>query len=153
MTSVKNACLIYVIATKHELPRVQGELEKNGYKICAVLAAAEDVRKLRTDSDGIPERIRKCIESADLCIFLVPEEEEQDGGIHGAVALAGQLGKRIIGLISGSRTIYPEGFDVAGAIIRASSPRLTSVIQGEDTWEAVDMTAIKDRIIDHQRCQ
>lgn len=149
----KNACVIYVASTKSELPRVQVELERNGYVVCTVLAAVDTVRKLRSDEGDVPEAIRRCIESSDLCVFLVPEDEVEDGGLHGAAGLASQLGKRIVGLVNGGRIVYPEAFEVAGAIIRMSSARLASVIQGEDTWEAADSSIIKDRPIRHQRCQ
>ncbi len=153
MSDQKNACVIYVVATENELPAVKAELEQNGYAVCAVLATTETARKLRTDDNGIPEAIKSCIKNSDLCVFLIPDEDEEDGGIHGAAGLANQLGKRIVGLVSGSRTTYPEGFDTAGAMIRISSPRLSSVLQGEDTWEAADKTAIEDRSIHHQKCQ
>lgn len=153
MSNLKNACVVYVTATQKELPRVQMELEQDGYSVCAVRATADAIRQIRTDSNDIPEAIRKCIENSNLCVFLIPEEEDDDGDIHGAAGLAGQLGRRIVGLVSGSRIVYPKEFDLAGAIIRISSARLTSVIQGEDTWESADKAVIKDRPIDHQKCQ
>ncbi|MBX9403153.1 hypothetical protein K4L06_17730 [Lysobacter sp. BMK333-48F3] len=153
MSRQKKACVIYVNSNKDELPRVQEELEQNGYAVCSALASTEAARGLLHDESDVSETIRNCISNAELCIFLIPEELEQDGEIHGAASVAGQLGKRMVGLVGGARTVYPQEFDIAGAIIRISSARLANVIQGEDVWESADNAPIKDRVIDHQKCQ
>lgn len=153
MSNVKKACVIYVRATESELPRVNRELEQEGYTVNAVLATAQDLRSIRNDSNDISDALRQCIADADLCVFLIPEEEENDGGIGGGAGFARQMGKRIVVLVGGARAVYPEGFDIADAIIRMASPRLTAVIQGEDTWESPDQTVIPDRPIHHQKCQ
>lgn len=153
METQKTACLIYVASLKQELPRVQESLEREGYKVVTLLVSLSVAQQIKENSGQVPAEVRACIEQADICVFLLPEETVEDVGLSGAAGLAGQLGKRIIGLVAGARTVYPEGFELAGAMIRLASPRLKSVLQGEDTWEAEDKSPIKERGIDHQRCQ
>ena len=153
MEMQKTACVIYVASTKVELDPVKQNLEREGYKVTPLLVSA-DVAQYIKDNDGqVPPKIRECIEQADLCIFLLPEEPAEDSGIQGAAGLAGEMGKRVVGLVDGYRAIYPTEFELAGSMIRLSSPRLKSVIQGENIWEEADKSPAKDRDIDHQRCQ
>lgn len=153
MEMQKTACVIYVAVTKAELSPVKKSLESEGYKVTCLLVSA-DVAQYIKDNDGkVPPEIRENIEQADLCIFLLPEDPAEDSGMQGAVGLAGQMGKRVVGLVAGSRDIYPTEFELAGSMIRLSSPRLKSVIQGENIWEEADESPTKDRSIDHQRCQ
>lgn len=153
METQKTACVIYVASLESELPRIQEDLVRECYKVISLLVSLDVAQHIKENRGQIPPKVRECIEQADLCVFLLPEETTEDGGLNGVAGLAGQLGKRIVGLIAGARTVYPEGFELAGAMIRLASPRLKSVLQGEDTWETTDKSPIKKRDIDHQRCQ
>ena len=149
----KNACVVYVQATKAEVPRIKEELENNGYSVCSVLASLDVAKNAQSGATDLPDALKKCIEQAELCLFLVPEEQSDDQGISGAIGLSGQLGKRMIGLVGGSRTAYPPGFEMVGSALRLSSTRLPACIQGDDIWESEDAEVVKERRIDHQKCQ
>ncbi len=152
MNTQKNACVIYVTATKGDLPAIQEELEKSEYTVCSVHATLEAAKAAQSGSENIPEAIKRCIERSNQCLFLIPENEDNDEGIGEAAGLAIQLGKRLVGLVAGSRTELPEGFDALGIIIGMRSPRVAAVIQGDDTSELEGKPA-RDRSIDHQKCQ
>jgi hypothetical protein len=152
MNAKSQACLIFVKSTKSEVPRVRDELQNGGYSVCQVMATREEVDSLKSGGDEISSPLRDCIEKADLCVFLVPEEGD-DAETGGAAGFSGQLGKRIVGLIGGGRTVYPEGFALAGAMIRMGSKRLSSVIEGKNVWEGLDGSIIPEREIPHQKCQ
>lgn len=149
----KNACVVYVQATKTEAPRIKAELEKNGYSVCSVLASLEAAKSAQRGAMDLPDALKRCVEQAQLCVFLVPEEQPDDQGISGAIGFAGQLGKRMIGLVAGSRTVYPPGFEMVGSALRLSSTRLSTCIQGNDIWESEDAKVVEERRIDHQKCQ
>lgn len=153
MEMQKTACVIYVASTSVELATVKQSLERESYKVRSLLVSADVAQYIRDNDGQVPPKVRECIEQADLCIFLLPEDPAEDSGLHGAAGLAGQMGKRVVGLVAGSRAIYPAEFELAGSMVRFSSPRLRSVIQGENIWEEADTSPAKDRDIDHQRCQ
>lgn len=153
MEMQRTACVVYVASTKVELAPVKQNLESEGYKVTSLLVSADIAQYIKDNQGQVPPKIREYIEQADLCIFLLPEEPAEDSGMQGAAGLASQIGKRVVGLVAGSRTIYPTEFDLAGSMIRLSSPRLKSVIQGENIWEEADKSPAKERDINHQRCQ
>jgi len=148
----KTACVIYVASTSAELSSVKRSLEDEGYKVTLLLVSVDVAQHIKDNDGEIPPKIRAYIEQADLCVFLLPEDPAEDSGIQGIGGLAGQIGTRIVGLVAGTRTMYPVEFELAGSMIRVSSPRLRSVIQGENIWEDIDNSP-SNRSIDHQRCQ
>jgi len=153
MNSRKLACIIYVAATEGQVPQVKAQLELEGYEACTVRCTLEIAKNAQNGNESIPRNIEDCITRSDLVMFLIPEDEAQDEGIGLAGSMATAIGKRIIGLISGDRSVYPDELRTADSIIPITSKRIAAVIQGENVWETTSCEPIPDRRIDHQKCQ
>lgn len=150
----KIACVIYVIATQNELPQVKESLKSQEFDTGCVLTTLEVAQAAQEGTaGGLPTPVRDCIANSQLCIFLLPANKEDDGGIGQAAQLAVQLEKRIIGVVAGDRDQYPDGFKAVASVIRVSSSALASAIQGKNIWESPNKSAIPERSIDHQKCQ
>lgn len=150
----KRACIVYVAATAGERAAVRKELEGAGYVVCEVKAEIEEALAAKAGQDGLREELAACIGASELCVFLLPEDDAQDGEIGTAAGYADGLGKRLIGVVAGARTSYPDVMeDFAPSMIRVGSERLAEAIAGADIWEAADRSPIADRKIRHVRCQ
>lgn len=153
MSKKPRACLIYVRSTANQRPRVRQQLEEAGYTVCEVEATMQEAVSIQSGNNPSSSSVRKCIQDAEICVFLIPETKEDDSAIPIGAGIASQLGKRIVGIVVGDRTIYPREFETAGAIIRLSSPRIASVIMGENVWENPDSSIVSDRKIKTILCQ
>jgi len=150
----KRACLIYVTATAGMVPSARSRLETEGYGVCEVLAdlgiataaAAQEV-------SALPNALKNCIEAADLCVFLLPEDAANDGCIGSGGGLVSELGKTFVGVVEGGRDILPEPFerDAAG-IVHDCDEGLMGAIRGDRTFRNPDGTA-RERSIRHLKCQ
>jgi hypothetical protein len=153
MEQKKSACVIYVAKTKAELPHATRTLNSEGFEVCAVLATVEVAQTAQSGGDDLPPPVRACIANSELCVFLIPAEDQDDEGIGQAASLAAQMGRRVIGLVSGDRAEYPEGFRTANSVIRIASERFSTSVHGTDVWETPDNEVLSDRTIHHQKCQ
>jgi hypothetical protein len=150
----KRACLIYVTATENDRAAVREELEGAGYVVCEVKAELDEALAAKAGEDGLRDEITACVGASELCIFLLPEDDADDGVIGTAAGYADSLGKRLIGIVAGSRTSYPDVLeDFAPSMVRVGSDRLAQAIAGDDVWEAADRSPVADRPIKHVRCQ
>lgn len=150
----KRACLVYVAATEDGREEVRRRLEQSGYAVCEVKAEHDVALAAQAGHASLPDVLMECIAGSNLCLFLLPEEEASDGCLSGAAGLASRLGKRIIGIVAGTRIKYPESFgDSAGSMLRVDSDRLDNAISGSDFWERQDRSLVVDRPIKHVRCQ
>jgi hypothetical protein len=154
LANKKHACLVYVTATEAGCDAARVRLEQSGYSVCEVKAELDVALAAQAGQAGLPIPLAECITGSDLCVFLLPEEDKDDCGLGGAAGLAGQLGKRMIGLVAGARTEYPESFEAgAGSMLRVGSDRLNDAIDGTEIWEGRDQSPVVDRPIKHIRCQ
>ncbi len=154
LANKKRACLVYVAATEAGRDAIRARLEQSGYSVCEIKAEQDVALAAQSGQVDLPIALAECITGSDLCVFLLPEEECDDCGLGGAAGLAVQLGRRIIGIVAGGRTEYPESFDTgAGSMLRIGSDRLDDAINGTDVWERQDRSPAVDRPIKHVRCQ
>lgn len=154
MVEQKVACLVYVAATANKRQAVVDRLHREGYQVREFKAPLKDALSAKAGRTPIPAALAQCIADADLCVFLLPEAEQDDCILGAAVELAGGSGKRVIGVVSGDRHQYPEGFeDIAESMLRHGSDRLEAAIRGDKIWERPDRSPVEDRKITHQRCQ
>lgn len=150
----KRACLVYVAATASKREAVRRQLEESGYSICEVKADLEDAIAAQAGEDSLPDALRTCIESSEVAVFLLPEDSASDGLMGQAAGAADSCGKPVIGVIEGSRSIYPEEFqDTAHSMIREGSTTLPAALAGEEIWEKADRTRIVERPFKTVRCQ
>jgi hypothetical protein len=155
MATKKKACLVYVKATEHNLEAVRFALLEAGYSICEVKAELKDaIAAKESQFEQVPKELKDCITESELCIFLLPEDEAEDGYLGGSASFAHKSEKRIIGVVAGARTVFPQPFeDAADSMIRAGSKRLSDVIAGKEIWENPDSSPVADRNIPRIKCQ
>lgn len=154
MSDAKRACLVYVTATAAKRGPVKAQLEKSGYAVCEVKAQLEDAVAARAGSADLPGELADCISNSELCVFLLPEDDADDGILDDAAGLANRLQKRIVGVVAGARDIYPQSFnDHAKSMVRANGDRLDDAIFGSELWEGPDRSPVSPRTITHIRCQ
>lgn len=150
----KRACLIYVTATENDRAAVREKLEGAGYVVCEVKAELNEAVAAKAGEDGLRDEITACVGASELCVFLLPEDDADDGVIGTAAGYADSLGKRLIGVVAGIRVSYPDVLeDFAPSMVRIGSERLRQAIEGEEVWERPDRTPVLDRPIRHVRCQ
>ncbi len=154
MKNQKRACLVYVTATEGGRNAVKVRLEQRGYSVCEVRAEFDEALAAKAGKADLPIALAECIAGSDLCVFLLPEAEVDDCALDKASGLASQLAKRVIGVVAGIRTKYPESFDdSAQSMVRENSNRLDDAISGIEVWERPDRSPVADRTIKHVRCQ
>lgn len=154
MADPKKACLVYVTATRGSRAAVRAELEQAGFEVCEVLAEVDDARAAQAGTGDLPPALAACLRDAQLCVFLLPEDEAADGLIGAAAAEAQAGGKRMIGVVAGARNRYPEALDdFAGAMVRLGSGRLGEAVGGGEVWEAPGGGPIPKRDARNVKCQ
>jgi hypothetical protein len=154
MADPRRACLVYVAATQGNRAQVRAELEQAGFAVCEVLAAVDDARAAQAGAGDLPPALAACLRDAQLCVFLLPEDEKADGLIGAAAAEAQAGGKRIIGVVAGARERYPEALDdFARAMVRVGSGRLGEAVSGVEVWEAPGGGPIAKRDARNVKCQ
>lgn len=152
--SQKRACLIYVSATEDGVLAAQQRLEAQGYSVCAVEADDADAKAAQSGDGGLPEPLMNCIESSDVCVFLLPSEAASDCLLGASAGAAIGQGKPIVGIVWGQRGDYPEEFgDYARSMVRRDSERIEDALAGAEIWEGPDRTLVPPRTIKHVRCQ
>jgi|GEM_PF-6649822 len=154
MEPTKRACLVYVTATTGMVSAARARLEAEGYGVCEVLADL-DTATAATAQDGsaLPIALKDCIEAADLCVFLLPEDAASDGCIGSGGGLVSELGKTFIGVAEGGRNVLPEPFEKdAAGIVHDCDEALSEAIRGDRSFKNPDGTA-RERGIRHLKCQ
>jgi hypothetical protein len=151
----KTACIIYVDATANMRGAVRKKLQDEGFEVREVKASIDDASAAQAGNDtALPPELKRCIEEADLCVFLLPEAKSKDGLINAAAGLANALNKRAVGIVSGKREDYPVNLDDrAAAMVREGSSRISDAFKGKEIWEKTDGSATADRPIKHIKCQ
>lgn len=147
------ACIIYVKSTQAEVTPTKQRLMEVGYAVCESLASIDEANAAQLGAADLPRKISECIANADLCIFLLPENESDDGCIGGAASMSSRLGKRMVGIVAGDRAVYGDYFDSSGSMLRVGSTRISSAIAGENVWEEVGGKIAPERKIKHLPCQ
>jgi hypothetical protein len=154
MADKKRACIVYVSATARLRATVRDKLEKEGYAVHEVKADLDDALAAQAGGVDLPPKLKDCIENSDLCVFLLPEAEENDGCIGAAADFASKLEKRLVGVVAGAREKFPASLDDhADAMVRDTSERIGEAINGKEVWEKPDRSLVTDRPIKHIRCQ
>lgn len=154
METTKRACLIYVSATASKVPVTQARLEAEGYKVCKVLADLEVAIAAEAQVGGsVPPALKDCIETADLCVFLLPDDSAADGCMGAGGGLASELGKPFIAVVDGAREILPDPFEKdAAGIGHDCDEGLGNAIRGDRSFRNPDGT-VRKRNISHLKCQ
>jgi hypothetical protein len=154
MTEQRKACLVYVAATADRRANVRSALEARGYKVDEVEVPVPEAAAAQSTEGETPEGLRDCVHTADLCVFLLPEEEADDGLLGAAGGVADGLGKPLLGVFCGERIEAPQVFeDIGGAVVRQDSDRLLDAIDGKEIFENPDGSLRERRKIDHVKCQ
>lgn len=154
MEQTKRACLIYVSATARMVPAARARLEAEGYAVCEVIADLDTAAAAATqDGSVLPSPLKDCIDNADLCAFLLPEDAASDGLMVAGGGLASELGKPFIGVIEGGRDALPDPFEQdAAGIVHDCDESLSKAIKGDRSFRNPDGT-VRERGIRHLKCQ
>ena len=154
MADPQRACLVYVAATQNNRAPVRAELEDARFEVCEVMAEIEDARGAQAGTKDLPPTLAACLRQAQLCVFLLPEDEKADGLIGAAAAEAQACDKRTIGVVAGARERYPEALDdLAQAMVRVGSGKLSEAVRGEEIWEAPGGGPTPKRDARNVKCQ
>lgn len=150
----KKACLIYVTATAGMKAGARARLEAEGYEVCEVLADLDDAAAAEAGQPAISPDLKACIDAAELCIFLLPEDGSRDGGIGAGGSYASELGKPVIAVATGSREAFPQVFDADSAgIVHHYEDGLLDAIRGDTSFNRPDGSKAPPRKTDHVKCQ
>jgi hypothetical protein len=154
MNAPNRACLVYVPATAALRAGARARLEAEGYEVCEVLAELDGAIAAEAGNTDLPAALKDCISAAEICVFLLPENEADDGCLSGCGGLASQLGKPFIAVVSETREALPQPFDDdAAGVVRDCEDGLVGAIRGDRTFKGPDGSGAIDRNIKHIRCQ
>ncbi len=150
----KKACLIYVTATAGLRAGARARLEAEGYEICEVLADLDDAVAAEAGQPAISPQLKDCIDAAEVCIFLLPEDGSGDGCIGAGGNYASEVGKPFIAVVAGSRETLPQSFDAdAAGVVHDCEDGLVDAIRGDTSFNRPDGSKAPPRKIDHVKCQ
>lgn len=154
MSTIKHACLIYVSATTNKVPAARVRLEAEGYRVCEVLADLDVAIASQAQQIGsLPPALKNCIDGADLCVFLLPEDTIYDGCMGAGGSLASELGRPFIAVVDGVRETLPNAFEYdAAGIVRDCDEGLGNALKGDSSFRNSTGT-VGSRKIRHQKCQ
>ena len=148
------ACLIYVAETEARRGVVAERLKAQGYDVCEVSADLATAELARSGASDLPPELKACIDGADLCVILLPAEPDRDGAIGAAAGYADGQRRRIVCVVEGDRTAYPQTIDdVCKSVVRGESPNLDEAIKGGEFWEGPDGKPAPERDYTTVRCQ
>lgn len=154
MPTSKHACLIYVSVTESLRAVAREKLTSEGFEVCEVLADLDDAKAAQAAEGTLPTDLRKCIDKANVCVFLLPEDANNDGCIGPGGGLASELGKPFIAVVEGGREILPQVFDAdAAGVVHDCEDEFIDAIRGDQTFKNPDGSNSDDRKITHIRCQ
>ena len=138
--------------TSHRRAEARARLEASGYLVTEVEADPSEASNVT--EDGVPTALAECLESSELCVFLLPDDQDDDGLIGASAATSGAQDKPIICIVSGDRTEYPQGIeDHADSVIRECNESFDEAIGGKHVWQAPDGSPVPPRKIKHVICQ
>ena len=154
MTTTKKGCLVYVTATAGLRAGARARLEAEGYKVCEVLADLDDAIAAEAGEPFLSADLKACIDAADLCVFLLPEDAAGDGCMGAGGNYASELGKPFIAAVEGAREVLPQAFDAdAAGVVHGLDEELTDAIRGNSSFKKPDGSNAPLRKTDHIKCQ
>lgn len=149
MSKSKNACVIFVARLEDKAAFVAARLESEGFDVCLHEASEEDARAAK-GGGTINADIAKCLDGADVCVFLIDEEGQFSGLGWAAVG----SGARVVGVLIGANAKASADIDEIGsAVLPIDSGNLGKALAGEDVWEGTDGKPVKPRDLRRQKCQ
>lgn len=154
MAMSKRACLVYVTATAGARASARTRLEAEGFEVCEVLADIDAALAADAGEVDLPPDLKACIDGAELCVFLLPEDEASDGCLGAGGGYASEIGKPFVAVIDGARETFPDVFDADSAgIVHDCNEGLADAIKGDPSFKSPDGTKVDDRSINHVKCQ
>lgn len=154
MATSKRACLIYVMATAGLRAVARVRLEAEGYEVCEVLADEDAALAAQAGDPKLPDDLKACIESAELCVFLLPADAANDGCLGAGGNFASQLGKPFIAAVDGAREVLPQAFDAdAAGVVRDFGEALTDALRGDQKFKDVGGASTREVKIKVIKCQ
>lgn len=149
MSKSKKACVIFVARLEEKAVVVAARLEAEGFDVCLHPASEEDARAAK-GGGTVNAEIAKCLDGADVCVFLIDEEDQFSGLGWTAVG----AGARVVGVLVGTAAKASAGIDEIGsAVLPIDSGNLGKALIGEDVWEDADGKPAKPRNPRRQKCQ
>ncbi|AXP01493.1 hypothetical protein DZG01_00260 [Pseudomonas fluorescens] len=145
----EKACVVFAIGMDAEAKSVSEQLAEEGFDVCMAEADREIVEAAQ--AGVVPEEIKSCIDNAVICIFLIPENENEC--LTGAAGHAGASGKRIVAVAQNVESLPQIFDDLASSVLIVDSPRLRDVIKGQKVWERADGSSGPKRKIKRIECQ
>ncbi|MEG8033703.1 hypothetical protein QP179_20030 [Sphingomonas aurantiaca] len=154
MVMLKRACLVYVTATSGARASARSRLEAEGFEVCEVLADVDAALAAEAGREDLPPDLKACIDGAELCVFLLPEDGASDGCMGVGGGYASESGKPFVAVVGGERETIPAVFDAdAAAIVYDCDSELVDAIRGDTSFKKPDGTRVDDRSINHVKCQ
>jgi hypothetical protein len=136
------------------VPAARARLLDEGYEVCEVLADLEAATAAAASTgSALPTALKKCVESADLCVFLLPADSSKDGYIASGGSLSSEIGKPFIGVLDGGREALPASFEQdASGVVHDCDEGFSAAIRGDRSFRNADGT-VRERTIRHLKCQ
>jgi hypothetical protein len=141
--------VIFVIRLEDKAVSIAANLESEGFKVCLHCASEEDVRAAKGGA-AVNSDIAKCLDGADVCVFLIDDQDQFSGLGWAAVG----AGARVVGVLVGTTAKASADIDEIGsAVLPIHSDNLIKALAGDDIWEGADGKSVKPRNPRRQKCQ
>lgn len=145
------ACVVFTTGLEAEVPKISAQLAEEGFKVCTAGADQDIVEAAQSGSLSLPEAVKNCIDSAVICVFLVPKEHSEN--LLAAAGYASCSGKTIVAVVEDTESCPQIFDDLASSIVCVGSPQLTDAIKGKPVWESPNGSSDGKRVIPRIKCQ
>lgn len=147
----RKACLVFTFGLEKEVPPITAQLTEEGFNVCTASADQEVVEAAQAGSRSVPEAVRSCIENAQICVFLIPNQESVD--VINAAGYACSQGNRIIAVVENIHALPQIFDDIAFSVVCIGSPGVADAFKGRKVWETPNGSADGKREIQRIKCQ
>jgi len=145
------ACIVFTTGLEDKVPSISSQLAADGFDVCVAAADQETVEAAQAGGALIPEDVKSCISSAEICIFLIPTLEVEC--VIAAAGYAGKLGKKIIAVAEEVNSLPQVFDDMATCVVSIGSKSLQGALRGEVVWESPTDNVDGKRNIHRVKCQ
>jgi hypothetical protein len=144
------ACVVCVSAMKIEARSLAASLRQGGLEVCEEVVDVVTAAALTEGHGTVPQQVLDCIQSADVCYFLLEGGTEIAPSFGECLRFAATLGKKIVAIVEGQLPSIVD--DVADTVLVPGSKMAVASAMGDVSSDHPARTA-GPREIERVKCQ
>lgn len=148
----KLACVVYLSSYRGSIDAVEERLQALNFEVHTFEVTEERAQAVQAgDLSSLPDELRQCMQTADLCVLLLDERAEGLAAIGG---LGSDMGCQVV-TIGGDPEVLPAELDdvIDGHVPDIDLPIVDEVIEGEPERIKPDGEPADERKANRVKCQ